>query len=141
MKPIKIDDKATNLNAIERELANINGAAHQHTYSVASQIAQIAEAAEEKLADLGIPAKYRTGAAFIKTSGDPVPKAYAKKSRSRIATRVTLERRATGWFLAACQRTDIHADGGGKGRLILTAAQAEIARNQFEKQFCVAIAA
>lgn len=140
MKPIKIDEKTTNQNAIERELAEINGTSHQHTYSTAGEITQIAEAAEEKLADLGIPAKYRTGAKFIKTSGNQMPKAYAKKSRnrSRIATSVTLERRATGWFLAACQRTEIHADGGGKGRLILAATQAEIARSELEKQFSVA---
>ena len=59
----------------------------------------------------------------METSGGAVASCYVKKGFSRAATRVTLERRATGWLLASASATAVGASGGGKGALILTIEQ------------------
>ena len=136
MKAIKIETK--NSSAITAALNAVNGKAHGHTYTTFSYIGCIANAAEIKAIRLIGSRKGAIGATVISTSGDKMPNAYAKKAFTRAATRVTLERRPTGWFLTSVERADVYQQGGGDDVLTLTQVQADIALARFKQAFRVA---
>lgn len=135
MKAMKIEER--NAVAIEAALHAANGAARQHAYTEYSEIAAIAEFAENYVLSL-IGKKGAKGAVWTKTSGNPVCGAYAKKGFTRPATQVRMERRASGWFLTEVRKVEIGQKGGGDGRLTLTAEQASRTVEIFRKQFSVA---
>lgn len=118
MKPIRITEQ--NRAAIFHILAGVNGRATAHTFTTYQQIEQIAAAAEKQLIGLVGSQKAAVGALFKASSGEKMPNAY-KYPRS--GTAVTLERRATGWFLIDASEVTLYASGGSAGRLTLTAAQ------------------
>ena len=138
MKPIKItkltDGKYS--DAVRDALANVNGQADGHTYTCLRDIMRLIESAERKLVALGLETKKKAhiGAAMTATSGDAMLAAYKYK---RVATRVRIERKATGWYLTAASRAEIWQHGGGK-TLILTPAQRDLAVAHTLGKFVVA---
>ena len=124
MKPIKL--KRENEQKIDAALATVNGKARTHSYGSMWDLTMVADKADRMLAGYGIPKKQWVGAAVTAVSGDRVPNAYNRKGHTRIATKVTLERRATGWFLTEIGRTEIYQEGGST-TLYLTEQQDEIA--------------
>ena len=111
---IKITDTA----AIDAALATANGRAGAHTYHSALAVRSIADAAETRLAEIGVPKALRAGAVVTALSGDKLPNAYKYVP---IRTRIVLTRRATGWFLTEIETTKFGAEPGE--RLTLTEAQ------------------
>lgn len=138
-KAIKI--APANAKAIEAALAEVNGRATAHTFTAFGEVQNMAATAETKLGALNIPKTMRKGAAWSETSGTAVTNAYAKKSSTRAAKWVRLERRSADWFLTNVGKTEIYKEGGGPGRLTLTKEQAAKAVEVFSKQFAVAPAA
>jgi hypothetical protein len=135
-KAIKITQ--ANAKAIEAVLATVNGRATAHTFTTFGDIRCLAATAESKLNALSIPKAMRKGATWSETSGAAVTNAYAKKSSTRAANWVRLERRSADWFLTNVGKTEIYKEGGGPGRLTLTKDQAAKAVEVFSKQFAVA---
>ena len=121
MKEIKITQ--ANAQKIEAVLREINLKSTAHTYTRFDQIEALVEDAESRLTGLLKSKKHFTGAIFDASSGVSVPSSY---KYSRDATRVTLVRKGSGWYLAdAVSAVIYHA--GGKKILSLTAAQDVIA--------------
>jgi hypothetical protein len=137
-KPIRITEE--NATAIESALHAVNGTARQHSFTDYAEIAAVAESAEKEVAAL-VGKTHAAGAMWAETSGQAVCNAYAKQSRTRVATTVRLERRPSGWFLADVKKTKIWQQGGGSGLLTLTQAQADRATEIFRRRFSVAPAA
>lgn len=133
MKPIRITH--TNRALIEAALLAANGRAEEHCYTFAHQVERQTQYAEAKLTALNVPKREWAGASFSVTSGAPVSNAYGKKTSTRRATRLTVERRATGWFLTNVECVDIYQKGGAPVRLTLTAPQSRIATLAFQAQF------
>ena len=121
MKEIKITQ--ANAQKIEAELREINLKSTAHTYTRFDQIEALVEDAESRLTALLGAKKHFVGALFDATSGFAVGNSY---KYSRDATRVTLVRKAGGWYLADAVSTAIY-HAGGKKILSLTAAQDVIA--------------
>ncbi len=117
MKEIKITQ--SNSKKIELALAYENGKSTAHTYVRFGQIETIVADAESRLVNLLGAKKHFAGALFDATSGGAMPNAY---KYSRDATRVTLTRKAGGWYLVAVVSTVIYKDAGKK-TLRLTATQ------------------
>jgi hypothetical protein len=139
MKPIKITE--SNKAAIEAALKEVNGTASAHTYTDFFEIENLAEAAEKQLEAVHVVKAKRAGAKWTETSGGAVAKAYSKKGGTRIATRVTIERRSAGWYLVEAKKTEIWERGGGAGSLALTREQADAAVAAFKTRFIVQAAA
>jgi hypothetical protein len=135
-KAIKITQ--ANAKAIEAALAAVNGRATAHTFTTFGEVQNMAATAEAKLNALSIPKAMRKDAVWSETSGAAVTNAYAKKSSTRAANWVRLERRSADWFLTNVGKTEIYKEGGGPGRLTLTKEQATKAVEVFSKQFAVA---
>ena len=136
MKAIKVTTE--NHPAISSALLACSGKATAHTYTAASEIAAIADAAERNLIDLLGAKKFAIGAVVSATSGKAVSNAYCRRSFGpRVATRIVLERRSTGWFLTLVVRDDIYQSGGGS-TLTLTAGQDERAVKVLREQYRVA---
>ena len=136
MKAIKITP--ANAKAIEAALAAVNGRATTHTFTSFGEVQSMAAIAESKLNALSIPKAMRKNAVWSETSGAAVTNAYAKKSSTRAANWVRLERRSADWFLTNVGKTEVYKEGGGPGRLTLTKEQAAKAVAEFSKQFAVA---
>lgn len=133
MKPIRITAK--NNTAIVAALLAANGRAEEHCVTGMYQVQAHVNVAEAKLTALAVPKREWAGASFTVTSGQPVSNAYGKKSSTRRATRLTVERRSTGWFLTNVECVDIYQQGGAPVRLTLTAPQSRIATLAFQAQF------
>lgn len=138
MTALNIKIAESNKAAIEAALKAVNGKAYDHAYTSFAEIAELAVAAEEALAALNLPLKERAGATWAETSGAPVPNAY---KYSREGTTVKLARRGAGWYLVSASRMALYKEGGGKGRLALTEAQAAEATKRFQAGFSVIKAA
>ena len=135
MKPIRITE--ANKEAIEAALKEVNGAAKQHAYTGYPEVAFVLRYAEKKLASI-LPKKSRRGAKWTETSGAEVSNAYSKKAfEPRPATSITLEHRASGWFLVGVYKTHVYQDGGGAGRLHITQQHADEAIARFASSFTV----
>lgn len=134
MKQIKIT--VENSAAIEAALLAANGKAHNHCFTRFEEILGIAAVAEAALIKLVGSKGYAAGAIFTQTSGDQVSKAYEKKCRERIATRIRLQRRPAGWFLIEASKSSVYREGGGSF-MSLTPAQAERAVKLLKASFVV----
>jgi len=133
MKPIKICTK--NSAAIEAALAAVNGRANAHAYTTYGEIEEIAERSEARVVEW-VGAKKRTvGARVVSCSSTAVPASYSGFRRA--ATGVTLECRATGWFLTDIIRVDVTQAGGGADRLFLSRGQADCATARLNSQFVI----
>ena len=135
MKPIRIthDNEAV----IQAALKEVNGNAKLHTYTDYHEVAAMATMVEQKLSRF-LPKKAWKGAKWVETSGSAVSNAYSKKAFGpRPATTLTLEYRASGWFLVGIHKASVYQDGGGDGRLHLTRLQADEAVARFSSSFTV----
>jgi len=120
MKEIKITQ--SNSKKIEAALREINLRSTAHTYTQFVQIEALVEDAETRLVNLLGAKKHFVNARFDATSGFAVGNSY---KYSRDATRVTLTRKLTGWFLTDAVSTIIYKHGGKK-TLRLTESQDSI---------------
>jgi len=109
MKEIKITQ--SNSKKIEEALREINLKSTAHTFVNFSQIEALVEDAESRLTNLIGAKKNFAGAIFDATSGYAVGNSY---KYSRDATRVTLTRKAGGWYLVDVVSTVIYKDAGKK---------------------------
>jgi len=133
---LKISDNPADQAKIEDALRRVNGRATCHTYSSASEIIAIAKEAEEKLDQLGLPKKYRSGVVAEKTSGSKVPKAY---KYNRIATYVKMKRGSRNWFLTFVAKVNVFPDNPERNlSLTLTQEQDKIVVEIFRKSYHVA---
>ena len=115
---VKLMIRLTDDAAVETALATANGKAKTHTYKSALDIRAIAHNAETRLEQLGVPKKTRIGAIVEAISGDKLPSAYKYPP---IRSRVTLIRRATGWYLTCANATKYN--GMPSPKLIMTEEQ------------------
>jgi len=120
MKEIKITQ--ANSQKIEAGLREINLKSTAHTFVNFAQIEALVQDAESRLTNLLKAKKHFVGARFDATSGATVPNSY---TYSREATRVTLTRKSSDWYLTAVVSTIVYKEGGKK-ILRLTAAQDSI---------------
>jgi len=117
MKEIKIT--LANAQKIEAVLRAINLKSTAHTYTSIADIESLVVDAESRLVNLLGAKKHFPGAIFDATSGGAVANAY---KYSRDATRVTLTRKSSEWYLVAAVSTIIYKEGGKK-TLRLTESQ------------------
>jgi hypothetical protein len=116
MKNIKFNiENAAKINAL---LGEVNGRASDHTYRSFNHFSVDADAVIWKIENLLGGKKYCLGAKFSIESGGSVKSAY---KYTRIGTRLSLECRASGWFVTDIQRADIWARGG-ECKIVLTQA-------------------
>ena len=109
MKPIKFD--ATNAEKINAILADVNGKAADHTYKTFQDMVADCNFTVARAENLVGGKKYAAGIKIIVESGYSVKSAY---KYTRIGTQITLECRASGWFITDITRADIWAEGGGR---------------------------
>ena len=117
---------------INAEFANLNGKAQSHTAS-ASEVFELVTAMENKLSELQIAKKNRSGSKAIGMSGGAVPSAYKWQ---RAVNVFDIERGSDAWFLVSIIKTEIY----GSARsdiLFLKPVQRDIAIAKFTAQFSV----
>lgn len=131
---MKIKIEKTNAAAIEAALLAVNGKATSHVYTSFSEIEKLAWETELQLLGLLGTKKSPVGAVTECTSGRPMAGAH---SYARVATKITLERCASRWFLVDVKATTIYQEGG-KDRLILTAAQDRAAVARLRSRYQIA---
>ncbi len=107
MKPIKFD--AANAEKINAILDEVNGKATDHTYKTFVEMVADCNNQISRSESLVGGKKYAIGIKIIIESGHSVSKSY---KYTRIGTRITLECRASGWFITNICRTNIWAKGG-----------------------------
>ena len=98
MKPIKIN--ASNAGKLNAAIALIEGKASARTLN-ADDLAYIAEKSEAKTALSYLTKQQMTGARVTYRMGLSLPNAYKYRPEY---TSVTIERRASGWFLVDAKR-------------------------------------
>ena len=94
---------------IQAALAAVNGRATTHTLTHSFELKRVAAAVEKRLTDSGVPKKLWRGVTVTHVPAGP-GKAYARKSRHFITTRVTLEYRAGGWALTHAEKYESWSD-------------------------------
>ena len=107
MKEIKILKQ--NAAAIEAALAEKNGSATEHTFSTFSAIKDIAERSEAKAYALLQSKNDLIGTIVTCQSGRSVANSYRGK---RVATLVTIRRKAGGWYLTGVSRLTTWGEAG-----------------------------
>ena len=130
-KEIKITQ--SNSKKIEEALRKINLRSTAHTYTQFVQIEALVEDAETRLINLLGAKKNFAGAIFYAASGFAVPNSY---KYSRDATRVTLTRKPTGWYLTAVVSTIVYKEAGKK-TLRLTESQDTIACEKVRANYSI----
>ena len=118
---MKIKISNTNEAALDEAINAANGRATAHTLN-RSTLLQWVAAAEQRLAELGIPKCARRGAVARRMSGGSVPSAY-KYPRTR--TTATVERGGSAWYLTDIYSSETFDRRGGDLILTLHAAQTE----------------
>jgi len=131
MKEIKITQ--SNSKKIEAALREINLKSTAHTYTSFDQIEALIVDAEKRLTNLLVAKKNFVNAIFDATSGAAVANAY---KYSRDATRVTLTRKGSGWYLTAVVSTVIYKDAGKKS-LKLTCDQDAIVYKKMRENYSI----
>jgi hypothetical protein len=131
MKPIKFVE--ANAKKIDLILNAVNGRASDHTYCKFSDFESDAESIILRAEKLLGGKKYSVGAKAVIESGGSVPNAY---KYSRVGTRISLECRASGWFITDICRTTLWAKGGDN-RIIMTTAHHERAIEVLKRGYFV----
>ena len=108
MKPIYLTKAAD----IEAALAEVNGKATVYTLTHHIDLVLLARRAETRLKGSGVPKKDWRGIRVVCRPEGP-GKAYARKGKYFITTRVVLEYRASGWALVMAERAETWADAKG----------------------------
>lgn len=99
-------ENAAKINAL---LDSVNGRASDHTYSKFSDVEVEAKYYISKIETILGGKKHCRGVKFFIQSGGEVSGGY---KYARVGTQVSLECRASGWFITNIQRADIWARGG-----------------------------
>ncbi len=123
----KRQDLAKPAESVIAMLAKVNGKATAFTVTEFTEVHQVAIDAEKRLNALGVPLKYRPGAALQYRPAGP-GKAYARKSRFVISTILQLVRVADGWRLVSAERSEPWADSPELRVLMISAEAYEQAR-------------
>ena len=108
MTPTNITAK--NAAAITAKLAAVNGRATTHAFTEYDHIAYVAALAEKAAHALLGSQKAIVGATWTETSGEKVCNAYARTGYWRAATRITMTRRPSSWFLTEVERVETVVD-------------------------------
>lgn len=135
MKAIKIIP--SNAAAIEAALKAVNGKAEAHAYTSYYEIVELVANADAELARIDLPRSMHAGAEYRALSGEKVNGTYAKKARTRAATRVRLERRSSAWYLTSIEAAEVWQQGGSQ-RLVITPEQQAEALKRFSASLFVA---
>lgn len=130
MTAIKFDIK--NAEKINSILSDINGKAVDHTFRSFRDIFN-GDDQTKKAENLVGGKKHAVGVKVILESGHAVKSAY---KYTRIGTQITLECRASGWFITNICRTDIWAKGGDN-RIIMTPSHDEQAIRVLKREYFV----
>ena len=122
MKPIKIDLK--NTDTIEAALAEVNGRATSFTVTHYYEVARVMRRAEKGLDAL--PKAARTGATATFIPAGPSANSYKYAAKS---TRLSMARRATGWYLTEVAEAHVYPKTNDSLRITISQGQAsEISR-------------
>lgn len=121
-----------NLPKLDAALAALNGKAECHTYSGYDLLA-VSAAAEAYALNVLKSKKWVVLAQWESESGAPVSHSY---SFNRISTVVRIKRRDSAWYLIEVKVGGVDYKGG-KGRLILTAAQHNHAANLAAQRYTI----
>ena len=133
MKSIKFTE--SNADKINTILAEVNGRAGDHVYRSYEDLAADAGNVIKKIETILGGKKYCVGAKFSVESGNSVKSAYRY---TRIGTRISLECRATGWFVTNMQRVDIWAKGG-ESQIELTPAHHDQAVTVLKRGYSIVV--
>jgi hypothetical protein len=117
-KPIRLVKE--NEEMVTNALREAMGRATAHVFH-ASDIFRLGVQAEKRLSNLGLIKKEMVGAKVCARSGTPTSNAYKRAARSCVCTSVTMERRATGWFIVGIAKTDAYAGSNPEPRYIVPA--------------------
>lgn len=131
MKPIKVS--SANHSNIQRELDRVNGRATNSVMS-SSQVSIHAAKAESSLLELVGLKKYACGAKITAHSGQPVARSYDYR---RVATRIKLERRSSGWWITDISRITLNTYQGGETAIFLTPVQDQLAISLLRARYCI----
>ena len=112
--------KLSNTAALQAAIDSVRGRADAHTLTTAREMMGVAEAAEARLAGLGVPKGERAGALYHYRSGGAVPGAY---KYARLVSSLVLCRRAGGWYLKLISTVSTHDRAAGRSWLVLTPDQ------------------
>ena len=107
--------------AISDALLAVNNGADRHTFS-APDIYALAKEAEARLEKLRVPKTFRKGCRMWAISGGTLPTSYGYNP---IRTEVIIERRRSGWYLTATNRTERFGSRVPHSRVTLTPAASE----------------
>lgn len=108
---------------VDEYLSEVNGRATTHTYGW-SDVQRIVTAAEDDLARSGVTVANRAGTVVVALSGVPEAKAYARASRSAIATKLTLRRTTSAWVLESAAKVERYTGPGGGEKVSTTISAA-----------------
>ncbi len=129
---MKIKITQQNETKINAAFNSLNGKAQSHTAN-ASEVFELATAMENKLSELQIAKKDRSGAKASGMSGGAVPHAYKWQ---RAVNVYHIERGEEAWFLVKIIKTEIY--GSARSDILsLTPSQRDIAISKFTAQFSV----
>lgn len=129
MKQIKIVDQ--NQSAISAAINSVEGKSSVNLLSY-NKLIDLAQHAERRFEDLGIPIKYRSGAEFNYHPAGPWANCY---TYGQGATRVRIIRKSTGWFIKEIERIKVYPNTNESMDLMLTEEQKNIAVTQFCRSF------
>lgn len=107
-----------NTDTLTATLEQTNGRATAHTLA-AGDIAALARRVEKDLQGRGVPKKYLKGTSVTYSPSGP-GKAYSRKYRHVISTRVQIERGSTCWFLTEAERIETWADSSERISIHIT---------------------
>lgn len=129
MKQIKVVEK--NLEIIQGVIDSIQGKSLVNCID-ANQVDLYTQVAEEKLDELCIPKKYRTGAKFHYRPEGPHALSY---KFGQGATTFKIVRLSTGWAVESIERGKVYPRQAAIQELILSKQQRDIAVAKFCTQF------
>lgn len=131
MKPLYLAKESE----IEKRIQEVNGRATAHTLD-AGGLYLVARRAEKQMTASGLPKKLWRGVRVTYCPAGP-GKAYARKARSVMTNRVTLEYRAGGWALVDFAKVDQWADGTETFRLYVAPEVLERVKEEACKPYIV----
>jgi hypothetical protein len=132
MKPLNITP--SNRDKIEEALKAVNGRAQSFTVQRYSEVEAVMRRVEDRLAML--PKSERVGATAAYTPAGPSANAYKYRAAS---TQLSMERRATGWFLTGVEATEVFPRQGERLTVAISESQRdEIARRAVADFVCLA---
>lgn len=106
--------------ALTQELERINGRAKTHTYNYATDISHRLESVELDLRKRGVTQANLVGTTVTLLSEVPTAKAYARRSRTAIASLILAERRSTGWYVTKVEKIERWTGPGGEEKIVPT---------------------